>query len=131
VDLICLLTFKLGDKFLLLDCGGGTVDAATYSVKGRVPNIQIAREEAMPDGRLCGSSFINERFREHVKDILKEEDYLNLDEVIEGETVMHKFEYSVKRGLTFNSEVDHYFFVAGLRDDINKEFCGATFRVSM
>ena len=40
----------MDDVFLLLDAGGGTVDAVTYSVIGRARGIRLKREEVMGDG---------------------------------------------------------------------------------
>jgi hypothetical protein len=35
----------------LLDAGGGTVDAITYSVQGRARDIRLKKEEVMADGK--------------------------------------------------------------------------------
>ncbi|KAF2502416.1 hypothetical protein BU16DRAFT_498059 [Lophium mytilinum] len=89
---------RTNDSFVLIDAGGGTVDAITYSVQGRTPDIRLKKEEVMADGRLCGSSFINERFKEHVKARLEDEGYLetgneSIDQIIESEAVMGNFEH--------------------------------------
>lgn len=50
-----------GETFLLLDCGGGTVDAITYQVTQTDP---VRLKEVVPaTGVSCGSSFLNDAFR--------------------------------------------------------------------
>ena len=51
------------EVFILLDAGGGTVDITTYKVTsdGAGP-LRLQGEMAPPDGALCGSSFIAERY---------------------------------------------------------------------
>ncbi|EXJ73843.1 uncharacterized protein A1O5_03605 [Cladophialophora psammophila CBS 110553] len=50
-----------GESFLLLDCGGGTVDAVVYTLTQTDP-IRL-KEVLKPDGVCCGSSFLNENFK--------------------------------------------------------------------
>ncbi|KIW89576.1 uncharacterized protein Z519_09732 [Cladophialophora bantiana CBS 173.52] len=50
-----------GESFLLLDCGGGTVDAVIYTLTQTNP-IRL-KEVIKPDGVCCGSSFLNENFK--------------------------------------------------------------------
>lgn len=40
---------KLGDTFILIDAGGGTVDAICYSVEKQSP-LRLKREELDPEG---------------------------------------------------------------------------------
>ena len=57
---------KEGDTFILCDCGGGTCDLISYTVKALKPILKV--EEASPgSGSLCGSSFLNRRFREFLQ----------------------------------------------------------------
>ncbi len=49
------------ESLLLLDCGGGTVDAVTYTLTQTNPTR--LREVVKPDGACCGSSFLNEKFK--------------------------------------------------------------------
>ena len=52
----------IGDTFVLVDAGGGTVDLIAYTVIEKEPVLKI--EEASPGtGALCGGSFLNRRFQ--------------------------------------------------------------------
>ncbi|KAJ9610003.1 hypothetical protein H2200_006333 [Cladophialophora chaetospira] len=50
-----------GETFLVLDCGGGTVDAITYQLLQTDP-VRV-REVVEATGESCGSSLLNEEFR--------------------------------------------------------------------
>lgn len=57
---------KIGDTFVLVDAGGGTVDLISYTVIALKP-LHIT--EASPgSGSLCGSSFLNRIFQKVLKD---------------------------------------------------------------
>jgi molecular chaperone DnaK (HSP70) len=63
-----------GDSFLLLDCGGGTVDAVTYKLTRDDP---VRMEEVVdPEGVSCGSSFLNENYRKLLQDRLKHAEFV-------------------------------------------------------
>ncbi|KIM98784.1 hypothetical protein OIDMADRAFT_181289 [Oidiodendron maius Zn] len=63
-----------GDSFLLLDCGGGTVDAVTYKLTRDDP---VRMEEVVgPDGMSCGSSLLNENYRKLLQDRLKHAEFV-------------------------------------------------------
>ncbi|KAH7304134.1 hypothetical protein B0I35DRAFT_152542 [Stachybotrys elegans] len=53
---------KIGDNFLVLDCGGGTVDITTYSIKRTYPLIEFG-EICGGSGGKCGSTYIDREFR--------------------------------------------------------------------
>ena len=53
------------ESFLVLDCGGGTVDAVTYTLTQQEP-VRL-KEEVSPEGRSCGSSFLNQGFQQLLK----------------------------------------------------------------
>lgn len=58
---------KIGDTFVLVDAGGGTVDLISYTVTALKPLLQIT--EASPgSGSLCGSSFLDRNFQKFLKD---------------------------------------------------------------
>lgn len=58
------------ESFLLLDCGGGTVDAITYQLTRTTPARM--KEVVTPDGVSCGSSLLNDRYENLLKDRLKQ-----------------------------------------------------------
>ncbi|EXJ61551.1 hypothetical protein A1O7_01979 [Cladophialophora yegresii CBS 114405] len=70
---------KIGDTFMLLGAGGGTVDAITYTVDKDFP-LRLKTEEVEPGGKMigstCGSSFINERYEDLLRERLKNATYL-------------------------------------------------------
>lgn len=51
---------KVGDTFVVVDCGGGTVDLISYKVLNRSPRFEV--KEVAVGGGLCGSVFLNRRF---------------------------------------------------------------------
>ena len=54
---------KVGDNFLLVDAGGGTVDVITYKIDELKPILKIS-EVSPGAGALCGSSYISRLFIE-------------------------------------------------------------------
>ncbi|KAF7593676.1 hypothetical protein BBP40_011086 [Aspergillus hancockii] len=110
-----------GESFVLLDAGGGTVDAVTYKVTSGMP-LRLAREAVAPGGDLCGSSYLNEAFESLVKNRLQGEDYLqNIQMKID--TIMEEFENKIKRN--FDPSRRQYWEslrVDGLRENKEKRF---------
>ncbi|OTA06912.1 hypothetical protein A9Z42_0077040 [Trichoderma parareesei] len=56
---------SVGDHFVVCDAGGGTVDIITYAVVNKKP-IKV-QESVRGDGKLCGATFVDERFRTLLK----------------------------------------------------------------
>ncbi len=57
---------RIGDSFVLVDAGGGTVDLISYTVLALEPILEL--EEAAPGtGALCGSTFLNRRFEQYME----------------------------------------------------------------
>lgn len=75
-----------GSTFVLLDAGGGTVDANTYTVNQTIPQ-RLKAEGAPPEGGLFGSSYLNEDFRRHIRGRLKDEKYLERNDKRNAEVV--------------------------------------------
>ena len=106
-------TIKIGDTFMLVDAGGGTVDVITYKVDELQPMLKIS-EVTSGAGALCGSSFINRLFQENIKSRLSGNRNWD-DDILEEAT--ERFESVIKR--TF-ADVDIEEFqvpVSGLRDN--------------
>jgi hypothetical protein len=85
---------------------------------------------------LCGSSFINERFKYHVKDRLKDELYLetgneSIDQIIESEAIMGNFEHKFKRLMNFRNKAlaDQRFYIRALRENREKNLSEGAFEV--
>ncbi|KAL7936288.1 hypothetical protein V8C35DRAFT_333334 [Trichoderma chlorosporum] len=56
---------NIGDHFVVCDAGGGTVDVITYTVVSQTP--MKVQESVKGDGKLCGATFVDERFRHLLK----------------------------------------------------------------
>ncbi|KAL7800433.1 hypothetical protein V8C43DRAFT_327236 [Trichoderma afarasin] len=56
---------RAGDHFVVCDAGGGTVDVITYTVVRQNP--MKVQESVKGDGKLCGATFVDERFRNLLK----------------------------------------------------------------
>ena len=66
---------KQDEVFIILDAGGGTVDITTYRVtSNKTGPLRLQGEVIAPDGALCGSSLITERYMRKVRSKLGEAD---------------------------------------------------------
>ncbi|KAH6856361.1 hypothetical protein B0I37DRAFT_425624 [Chaetomium sp. MPI-CAGE-AT-0009] len=54
-----------GDSFVVVDCGGGTVDLISYKVINAAP--MVVKECVQGQGGLCGAVFVDEAFLELLK----------------------------------------------------------------
>ncbi|OAK96902.1 hypothetical protein IQ06DRAFT_351485 [Phaeosphaeriaceae sp. SRC1lsM3a] len=63
------------ETIVILDAGGGTVDAVTYKCKKSDP-LRLSAEVVPPDSALDGASFINEKFQAKILQKLANEQYL-------------------------------------------------------
>lgn len=52
---------NIGDTFVVVDAGGGTVDLITYTLNSLQPTLEVT-EAAPGSGGMCGSQFLNSRF---------------------------------------------------------------------
>ncbi|KAF5254023.1 hypothetical protein FANTH_1205 [Fusarium anthophilum] len=106
---------KSGDCFVLLDAGGGTVDANTYRVSREEP-LRLETEIVAPGG-----------FRGYLTDLLAGETYLNDGiETIRGiveRITFEDFEKRIKRGYDYNQQTARKeIYIKGLRDNPAKGF---------
>jgi len=65
------------ESFLLLDCGGGTVDAITYKLTCTTPTRM--EEVVAPEGISCGSSFLNVNYEKLLQERLKQARFVGND----------------------------------------------------
>ena len=56
---------KIGDSFVLVDAGGGTVDLISYTVLALEPILEL-EEAAQGTSALYGSTFLNRRFEKYM-----------------------------------------------------------------
>ncbi|ESZ92420.1 hypothetical protein SBOR_7179 [Sclerotinia borealis F-4128] len=111
---------SLGETFIIADCGGGTVDVVTYGVSNRYP-LRLKGERIQPVGDNCGSSYLNDHYKDMLLDRLQDEDYL----IKNGETLeaivnrlIPAFENKTKRRVDVMSRSGpERVYIAGLRSD--------------
>lgn len=91
----CLKTFhhtedslKVGDVYVIADCGGGTVDLISYQIKTIEPRLQVD-ECVAGTGGLCGSTALNRRFEALVKERLGTTEWENMGTVARSNTMRH------------------------------------------
>ncbi|KAI1082486.1 hypothetical protein F5B20DRAFT_569141 [Whalleya microplaca] len=64
---------NIGDSFLVLDAGGGTVDLITYTITALNPVVEVV-EATEGTGDFCGSSRVNDRFIQFITSRLQHEE---------------------------------------------------------
>ncbi|KAF5674771.1 Hsp70 chaperone protein [Fusarium circinatum] len=135
---------KAGDCFVLLDAGGGIVNASTYRVSREKP-LRLETEIVAPGGMLYygngrylllmaawkgglhGSSYLNEGFQCYLESLLHEETYLNDGiETIHGiiqRITYEEFEKKIKRDFDYKlPTAKKEIYIRGLRDNPAKGF---------
>jgi hypothetical protein len=106
-----------GQNLVICDAGGGTVDIVAYRINQRLPlNIE---ESAIGTGGLCGSTFLNFRFEEHVKDRLGSEKYQDMltNKPKSWQMALKYFEETVKRNFNDTEPQDFNVPMPGIEDD--------------
>ncbi|KAM0285774.1 hypothetical protein ACHAQH_001235 [Verticillium albo-atrum] len=98
---------KVGDTIVVVDAGGGTVDLISYTIAKLRPILEV-KEAAPGSGGLCGSSFLNLRFRKFLKSKLGHVEGFD-DEVLAE--AMDVFEKKIKRQFTHLAGPDDTFIV--------------------
>lgn len=101
------------DTVLLVDAGGGTVDLITFTIEQLSPTL-ILRESAPGTGAYCGSTFLNRRFEDFVRQRLESCDGWDQDTL---EQAMMRFEACAKRTFTGDTSDDFSFPVPGIPDN--------------
>ncbi|CAZ85793.1 unnamed protein product [Tuber melanosporum] len=109
---------NVGDTFVVADCGGGTVDVISYTITRKFPKLEVV-ECVEGTGGLCGSTVLNERFEELVRDRIGDR-FSRFDKMKhEGRVYMMKeFNDSLKRNFTDSEDEDLFTCpVPGIADD--------------
>ncbi|ETN47239.1 uncharacterized protein HMPREF1541_01431 [Cyphellophora europaea CBS 101466] len=76
---------RQGEVFVILDAGGGTVDITTYKVTSdEMGPLRLQGEVIPPDGALCGSSLITERYSRRLRAKLTEIDPTGGSDLLDG-----------------------------------------------
>ncbi|KZF20017.1 actin-like ATPase domain-containing protein [Xylona heveae TC161] len=108
---------RIGDNFVVCDAGGGTVDLISYKITGVSP--MTLEETAVGTGGLCGSTFLNFRFENHVRARLGEKRYKYMREKQPKTWQMglNYFEEYVKRNFNQDEHQEVHVPFPGLSDD--------------
>ncbi|OBT51183.1 hypothetical protein VE04_08148 [Pseudogymnoascus sp. 24MN13] len=113
------------ETFVLIDAGGGTVDAITYTVDKAYP-LRLKAEGVEAGGALCGSSFLNEAYQAHLHSRLQGEDYLEvngltIESIIDAQ--LFSFENEMKRSVDVvaSNTPPEFVFIQGLQANPNPE----------
>ncbi|KAH8919099.1 actin-like ATPase domain-containing protein [Atractiella rhizophila] len=101
--LTSLHKLRVSQSFIICDAGGGTVDTAVYKLIGNLSQLEIA-ETVTRSGANCGSLFLDLRFRDLVRNILKDHP-IHLDPPSLA-SFMHSFSEIDK--LAYRGEVDDF-----------------------
>ncbi|KAL7268268.1 hypothetical protein RUND412_009117 [Rhizina undulata] len=86
-------TLTEGDTFVICDAGGGTVDLVSYKIVQLDP--MAVSEVVGGSGGLCGSVFINQKFDEHIRNLLGDDTIDKMKPVARKE-MMRQWEEKVK-----------------------------------
>lgn len=97
---------RLGDNFVVCDAGGGTVDLITYKVTQLNP-LKV-EESAVGDGGLCGSTYLNRRFEEHLENRIGADVMAKLRPEAKA-AMMKEFDEFIKPNFCDLAQVDEYF----------------------
>ncbi|KZT22435.1 hypothetical protein NEOLEDRAFT_1180846 [Neolentinus lepideus HHB14362 ss-1] len=106
---------KTGNKIMVVDAGGGTIDLSSYLITETRP-IKV-EEVASPGCRLQGAVFVNQRASSFLFDKLKGSIY---DDPQDIDNIVHCFEKTVKRRFKTVGETAHIRF--GTRNDNDPEY---------
>jgi hypothetical protein len=93
---------KVGDKFIVIDAGGGTIDLISYVIQAIDGGIKID-EVVRGAGRVAGGTFVDKEFCQVINDRFSELPKWSPKKL---EAARHYFETHSK--VTFNGEEDEY-----------------------
>ncbi|CAK7266298.1 hypothetical protein SEPCBS119000_001954 [Sporothrix epigloea] len=98
---------SVGETFMVVDCGGGTIDIISYKVMQTSPFV--IREAVKGDGKLCGAFLVDDKFELYMrnKSGLRFE---NCDPADFRKFVYDEWETGIKRSFT-NSDLQSEFYL--------------------
>lgn len=122
---------KVGNIYVVADCGGGTVDLISYKVTNTKPHLEV-KECAVGTGGFCGSTSLNRRFEQLVKKRIGSTYYTGMTAQARNVTLNHFDQFLKPTFLpTTDSNIDEdfeveifYCPVPGLQNDSNKGIQG-------
>ncbi|KAF1849715.1 uncharacterized protein K460DRAFT_360566 [Cucurbitaria berberidis CBS 394.84] len=114
------------ETVVIVDAGGGTVDAVTYQCDNDEP-LRLSAEVVAPCSKLCGASYINERLEQKLLQKLAKETYLvkngkTLKSIVQAKTTA--FEDCQKRTFDTNNRKGQLvsIYIDDLRENPHKDF---------
>ncbi|KZT05487.1 uncharacterized protein LAESUDRAFT_727131 [Laetiporus sulphureus 93-53] len=107
---------KTGNQLMIVDAGGGTVDLSTYRITSTVPAKAV--ESIAPDCVMQGSTFVNDRAGQFLRDKLGNSRFSNDEDI---QTMLEYFENSTKPTFRDSTKASYIRF-GGPRD--TDEQCG-------
>ncbi|KAK7914959.1 hypothetical protein PG985_012662 [Apiospora marii] len=87
---------KKGTRFIVLDCGGGTVDLISYEVVQVTPEIKV-KECTTGIGGLCGATFLDQAFSEYFLNIVDRRTWDRYSKSQQNEIMDKEWEKKIKR----------------------------------
>ncbi|KAM0500224.1 hypothetical protein ACHAPB_005722 [Verticillium nonalfalfae] len=105
--IVSTIPLEVGDTIVVVDAGGGTVDLISYTITRLKPILEV-QEAAPGSGALCGSTFLNLRFRKFLTSKLGSEEGFD-DEVLAE--ALDVFEKKIKRQFTMQAGPGDTFIV--------------------
>lgn len=117
---------EVGETVLLVDAGGGTVDLITFTIDQLLPVLRL-RESAPGTGSYCGSTYLNRRFEDFLRQKLGSASGWDSDTL---EQAMVRFDAYAKRRFTGDTTDVFSFPVPGIDDDEDLKVCRGFLRVT-
>ena len=93
-----------GDNFMVLDCGGGTIDITMHHVEEKNPVLKL-KEIAPPSGGPFGSTYVDLEFEKFLQELIGDEAFARFKPSGEWVSMMRTWE-GVKLGFDFKEEED-------------------------
>ncbi|KAI8888877.1 actin-like ATPase domain-containing protein [Backusella circina FSU 941] len=97
--------YKAKSRVLVIDAGGGTVDMAVYDFEKRKDTYDI-NEVTIGTGKICGSSFLDDNFRELIREKCFAIDYIAQPYTIEK--MVDYFVQKIKTKFTSSTESEYH-----------------------
>ncbi|KAI0408294.1 hypothetical protein F4802DRAFT_618481 [Xylaria palmicola] len=94
---------RIGDSFVVVDAGGGTVDIISYKINGLEP---LLVSECVEGDALCGGAFLDNEFEMFLKCFVGEESWSMMSESDIRRMMNNEWEHGIKKA--FHGEPDYY-----------------------